>query len=229
MRDDLAIAKEVACNMLNVDYKVEDKFGGLFIYHPFFNAMCLMDRDGLFFINEEPQRFEKLKKDMARQIMRADSIFGIMAFMMKPYYINYLVLINQYGISDKVCGDILGDVWCSLENNDLQDKSTKRLMRRWFRASDRSKYLSESDLEVYNNLPNEIEIYRGSQLNEPVDGFCWSLSRDVADWFAHRYDNSNPVVHKANIKKSDVFAYTNAVDEQEVIVDYKKLYNIEEI
>lgn len=229
MDDNLSIAKQVACNMLDIDYEIEDKFGGFFVYHPFFNSICLMDKKGMFLINEEPERLEGLKKLFRQRIMIAESIFDIMALLMRPYYINYLLLINQFGVPDNVCGNILGDVWCSLENNDSQDKSTKRSMRRWLKASDKSKYLSESDLAVYDSLPDEIEIYRGSQLDEPVDGFCWSLSYDVANWFANRYNNSNPIVYRANIKKKDVFAYTNAVDEQEIIVDYTKLYNIEKI
>jgi hypothetical protein len=48
------------------------------------------------------------------------------------------------------------------------------------------------------------------------------LDKNVAKWFANRFDNNGDVI-KATINKKHVFAYIDGRGEKEIVLDYKKL------
>lgn len=218
-------AKQTAALMLDMDYEIDTAYPW-FVRHPFFNSVALVDSTGLFNITEEPQRYKLYKEELRKRIYASTSIEDVMLYMLRPNYINFLYLLNLHGIPDNLCGNILGDVWTSLENNDTQTAEMKKYMLRWLKASRRAAYLSKSDLDMLQTLPDVVTIYRGAQYNEPPKGFCWSVSYEVAEWFAKRFSNRNPVVYTATVPKSAVLFYTNALNEQEVVVDYTKLKKI---
>lgn len=219
-------AKNVALYMLNMDYEKAEEFGGLFITHPFFNSIYIVDKEGIFNLEECPERFEEVKNRLRSHIDKCESIRDVMAMILKPNKIPFLFLLSKCNVPANICGNLLGSVWCSLENNDTQDPQIKRAMRTWLLAANKDCFMSEEELEILESLPDDIEIFRGSQLDEPTDGFCWSLSKDVAEWFANRFEPENPVVYTAHVSKKDVLAYIDAAQEQEIVVDYKKLKDI---
>jgi len=222
-------AKRIALYMLDMEYDEVDEFNDLFIIHPFFNCIYLADKEGLFSIKNSPERFEKLKDTMRSRISQSNSIEDIMALILKPSKISFLYLLSENGFPSNTCGNLLGGVWPLLENNDTQEQRIKNAMRKWLLAADKSSLMSSEDMKLFNNLPAEVEIYRGSQLNEPAAGFSWSLSRDVAEWFATRFNSNNPIVYKTHISKKNIIAYIGIANEQEVIVDFDKLGDIETI
>jgi hypothetical protein len=64
-----------------------------------------------------------------------------------------------------------------------------------------------------------LRIYRGiagENCRRPR-GWAWTLSLDVACWYAMRYDLNNPTVLTSVIDSSDVRAYSNRRNEFEVI------------
>lgn len=220
-------AKQVALFMLDMPYSDVKDFEGLFILHPFFNSNFLADKEGLFNIKDDPERFKRLKKELRVLINKRDSIEGVMTLILDSNKINFLYLLSQREVPAEVCGNLLGGVWCSLENNDTQEPFMKEAMRDWLLAADRTQIMSEEDIQLLNNLPDKVTIYRGAQFNEPPKGFCWSINRDVAVWFANRFQNKNPIVYTTTVNKKDILFYTNDAGEEETVVDYKKLGKIE--
>lgn len=68
--------------------------------------------------------------------------------------------------------------------------------------------MSTEEQECFNNLPDEIVIFRGCAPG-CVKGFSWTLSLDRARFFADRHKNlgSDSGVFQGKCKKSDVIAY----------------------
>ena len=73
-----------------------------------------------------------------------------------------------------------------------------------------------------------VTIYRGVGSEEYRDGISWTLDREKAEWFATRFTEDG-VVYSAKVKSNDILYYISDRGEKEVIVDPKKLIQIERI
>ena len=60
-------------------------------------------------------------------------------------------------------------------------------------------------------------------------GLSWTKNIKTAKWFANRWNNKNPYIIKAQCFKKDIFAYFNERSEDELVVNVKKIINIERI
>lgn len=223
----LQIAKRVAIAMLETEYKVHKEYDGLFVTHPYINSTVLIDEDGLYDIRKYPERYNRFKTQLEQHINKCTSIERILYIMQKTYRIQYLYLLVQYNVPVELCGNLLGSIWVALENNDLQPPDIRKVMHQMLNASDYTRYTTVDDQNIFKNLPERIKIYRGAQLGEPKRGFSWSVDRNVAVWFAKRFNATNPVVHTATISKKYVYFYTNAANEQEVVVDYTHINRVD--
>lgn len=79
----------------------------------------------------------------------------------------------------------------------------------------------------------EFTVYRaGSEsINETRNRLSWSLSRDVAEWFAERnlaHGGKKQHLYRAKIKVDDVLAYIGDRNEYEIL-QYRGIYDIEEL
>ena len=90
------------------------------------------------------------------------------------------------------------------------------------------------EMEYFNNLPNQITIYRGmteDELNQKAFGCSWTLKKEVAEYFAYTYNrnfdtrNINKVVHELTINKNEVIAFFNEREEFEIIYIKTKTIN----
>ena len=79
--------------------------------------------------------------------------------------------------------------------------------------SDPQLMMNNKEKEVYNKLPEIVKVYRGGVDDK---GLSWSLSKEKAEWFANRFDFGYEVFEK-EINKSDILAYLNGRQEQEII------------
>jgi hypothetical protein len=86
--------------------------------------------------------------------------------------------------------------------------------------------MTKDEIKRLTDLPNEITIYRGmSELEEENKeyGVSWTLDKSIAEKFAksylHNYDTRSQkhFVKSLEIKKSNVLAYFNDRNEEEVI------------
>lgn len=193
------------------------------VQHPFFDFVFVCDEKGPFDMQKEPERFETVLKMRERKINQQKTVCGILSLMRKAYRIYFLKEIYELELADeKTCGNALGEIWAMLENNDSMDEETKDYMLTWLLNADKNIIMNKDDLRVYNNLSDQITVYRGIQPNESVNGFSWSLCRETADWFAQRFEPKGNV-YSITVDKKDVIAYINTRDEKEIVVDYTKI------
>lgn len=67
------------------------------------------------------------------------------------------------------------------------------------------------------DLPDQVVVYRGiSNKSKKDTGISWTLSKKVAEKFANRWGGNGRVISKT-VSKSDLKAYFNDRNEQEVI------------
>lgn len=223
MKESLALAKNKAIDWLNIPVEMAPDIGHGCISHPFFNSKYAQDKDGIFLMNDEPERTARVIGNIKETINRQEEIHGVLCLLNKPYRIDFLInLFGEGGIDERTCGNELGQIWSMLENNDSTDAETKEIMLKWLLAADKDIIMDKNDLKAYNDLPEQVIAYRGVQPGEPVKGFSWSLNLNTAQWFSKRFSDEGQV-YSATINKSDVIAYINSRDEQEIIVNYKNI------
>ena len=90
--------------------------------------------------------------------------------------------------------------------------------------------MDEEDYQQFQDLDDVVTVYRGvTSMNEKnVKALSWTLDRDTAEWFAHRF-GENGTVYEAQIQKQHIYAYFSGRNESEVIVDPKHLMEITQV
>lgn len=87
--------------------------------------------------------------------------------------------------------------------------------------------MEQDELDLVDNLPENITIYRGMTVKERNSGnfgVAWSLDKKIAEFFAYEYKrnhctrNLEKTVHTLTINKNEVIAFTN--DRKESTVFY---------
>lgn len=83
--------------------------------------------------------------------------------------------------------------------------------------------LTGEDAAFYRSLPNKMIAYRGGLGDKTEFGLSWTLSREMAEWFAGRWrgmseaDGEEPRLFAAEVHKSDVLlAFAG---EKEVVIE----------
>jgi hypothetical protein len=82
--------------------------------------------------------------------------------------------------------------------------------------------VTNAESETFYALPSTLRLYRGYYEPDKRAGISWSLSRRVADGFAHGPyppPPMPPMVVTGKCLRSKVLVYSNSRDEQELIVD----------
>jgi hypothetical protein len=84
--------------------------------------------------------------------------------------------------------------------------------------------LEHDELDWFNSLPAEIEIYRGCQRGRER-GLSWTTDLNVAEGFARgkRCINSAPTLMSATIPKQHLFGVFAGRSESEIAVDLRRL------
>jgi hypothetical protein len=87
----------------------------------------------------------------------------------------------------------------------------------------RVKLMNKEELNFYNNLPNDVDIYRAMSKKEFESKnyrFSWTLSEKKAKFFLDRNKliyGDEMVIHKLQVNKKNILAYLNSREEEEII------------
>jgi hypothetical protein len=78
--------------------------------------------------------------------------------------------------------------------------------------------MDDDERQVYDALPDEVEIYRGVGPDAYEDsGISFTLSIERARWFANRFSEDGHVLTRT-VPRAEIVAYLNGRNESEVIV-----------
>ena len=122
---------------------------------------------------------------------------------------------------------MLAHAWI-LEECPNQDRNvSKRELLALFRSVPPEFLMNQEERAAYKSLEDIVTVYRGvtSYNVKNVKALSWTLDRDTAEWFAHRFGKDG-TVYTAQIKKEDICAYFSGRKESEVIVNPDRLEQI---
>ncbi|WP_413614892.1 hypothetical protein MRB56_14180 [Halomonas cupida] len=80
-----------------------------------------------------------------------------------------------------------------------------------------------ADFPTPDHLPEQFTIWRGTNgidIDEAVEGYCWTLNRDTAVWFSERFATAErrPLVVAAEVERREVWTYINVNGEEEIVL-----------
>lgn len=229
---DLNQIKSMARTFLYLDIE-ETKYGTIMVQHPFTNSgmVCLPNGKEPEFVNllEDENALSRWRDIMKNRIEECEYPYQIYILLNKPYRLAFLKYTTEYMSQDDL-SEILADVWTSTESPNLDSNLSKRKLVSLFKSANPNLLMNKEELEVFNNLDDEVTIYRGvtSYNADNVKALSWTLDYDKAEWFANRFNEENGTVYEAQIERSHILAYFDRRNEFEIIVDPEYLIDIEE-
>lgn len=197
--------------------------------HPFIRIAIYTDKQGQFMKITTKQDEDYAKNCLRNTIDKLEDYISLLVMVSPPYLPLFYKLTNNY-LSAKDYAESLKFTWTEVEFPNKDPNVNQREWINYFKRADKNLLMSQEELEVYNNLPNEVEIYRGINSHGDYKGLSWTLDYEKAKWFSTRYDKGKTgKVYKGTIDKKYIFAYFDERNEFEVVVDYTKINDVEEI
>lgn len=229
---DLVRVKMIAHILLDMPI-AQTSFSPAIVSHPFTSTgvTANLNEDGSFsmvdLLNKEEDR-AKWREMMGEQIDSAENAGQVFSLLNKPYYLTFLKFSAPV-LSQKDLGQLLADAWI-LEECPNQDRNvSKQELLNLFRSVPPELLMNEEERAAYRTLDDPVTVYRGvtSYNAKNIKALSWTLDRETAEWFAHRFGEEG-TVYEAQIPKKYILAYFNGRNESEVVVDPKYLEQIME-
>ena len=206
--------REASRTLLYLEPEPDDAFPFI-IHHPFFSNNVVFDGAELFELMDDVDR---ARKPYEKLIDGAKSASDIFMCICAPYKMLWFSAVAPY-ISDpeeyagllKTCWTM--EEWPSRDANVPMDE-----MVRLFEMADRS-------LLVPDWFPESMRVYRGVNRGGSPYGMSWTVARDIARWFADRFDGDGDV-YELEVPRENVLAYIEERGENEVVVDTRGIESL---
>lgn len=217
MRTNLQAIKDKAIALLYVELEPILELP-IFLTHPYFEsrATVLPSSNKFVDIIEDSEALQIARDDLQAKINSVDSAERVFMFLRPQYRLTLFKYTNQY-MSSKDFEEVLLFSWIMVEHPLKDINVTKSEMLKWF-----------SKLGYVSDLSGVVTIYRGVGSEKYRDGISWTLDREKAEWFATRFTD-NGIVYSAKVKSKDILYYISERGEEEIIVDPKKLMQMERV
>jgi hypothetical protein len=212
-----------------IPFKEDNSLTGFVRPYPLFqgNVICL---DGKNFMTITTENWKEVNTKMLATIAeeikgkeKEKALFTIFLIISSAYRIQFLDLIKDE-LTAKEIGTMMSWIWTDTE---FPNQYETKMLINLFEKSDKETLMDEDDKKFYDNLPEVITIYRGKQTTKAKRlGMSWTLNKEKANWFAHRWQTQQGKLYQATIEKKYVYAYLNNREEQEVVVDPSKLKGV---
>jgi hypothetical protein len=182
------------------------------VHHPLVIGLVTSDNLRINLIYEE--------KKVARSKARATGDWEKYIFLHeKPCRLDTLVAATKYGLKDKPSEfwALLGRVWRDTENAHQHPIKWRQL---WAEPIEgRRACMSDEDLRTFDSLPEQIEVWRGTNHKRGLAGLSWTRDREMAVFFARRFCSGSrvPLLATGLIEKRDVVAYFGGRGEREIV------------
>ena len=166
-----------------------------------------------------------IKLIQKQRIKDEDQVDEILCFASS---FNRMEVFFQMFIKGKLRGKLLSyafkEAYQDSDNLFNHKEEIKKLFKKgWIKGEEMQ---TVESLKFIQELPKKVTIYRGMTLEEKRSGdfgISWTLNRDIATFFAHEYDRNfathqkEKTVHSLRINKSDIIAYFNERNEDEIL------------
>lgn len=218
---DLRKVRSIAIGFLGVDI-AETKISFI-ANHPFTNTwqVCLPKegvRGGEMVDLHDEENVERWRNFLQEQIENANLV-EVFMMLNRPYILNFLKFVESY-LTDEDLGVVLGSFWTLIEQISLDDSVTGKDLTKWFKRATKDKLMDGDELKKFYSFPEMITVYRGvtSHNKKKKKAFSWTTDKNIAVWFANRFNTGTGEVWTMNVPKERILC-TFGGKEQEVIVN----------
>lgn len=229
---DLESVKTIAKSLLRVPI-LETEYSPIIVSHPFTKCGIVTMLDGEEFsqldITKSQDSLKKWQAQMEKQIDESHNAHFVYYLVNDSYRLMFLNDVAKF-LSVEEFSDLLGDAWVTSEYANLDENVTKKQLLKLFKSADKSKLMSEDELETFEDFEDEVVVYRGvgSKNKNNIHALSWTTSFGKARWFAERWGKGGKI-YAATISKENILAYFDRKNESEVIVDFDALQNIKPV
>ena len=222
--------KTLSHTLLHLDIQ-PTKMSPLVVKHPFTDSGLagIFAEDGSLSVGnllDSPDALRTWRENFSRRINEAETAMNLFCMITKPYQFGYLRLAAAH-LSEQDMASFLSYAWISTESPNNDPNLSQRELLSMFRSLDPQKLMDQEEYTQFQNLDDVVTVYRGvtSYNANNIKALSWTLNREVAEWFVHRYGEDG-IVYEAQINKEHTYALFLGRNEEEVIVDPKRLINL---
>ena len=189
--------------------------------HPFTNSIYACSKTRILILTN-PEDYNEWENKLFNLIDRTESVIKLFFLVNKPYLLTALKFVKPY-LSLADFSNILNYAWTSSENPNKDVNVNINTLIKWFKEADKLSLMDKEEYITYQNLPNELVLYRGISTKSNPKGISWTRNLETAKWFANRFSISNNYILKAKVTKKDMLCYFNSRNEDEVIINTKNI------
>lgn len=230
---DLKKLKNLSHALLELDIQ-PTKMSPLVVKHPFTDSgiVGLLRDNGYMAVADltsDPASLQAWREQTKQLIDEAEKPFALFLMITKPYKLGFLKHAAPF-LSEQDTALFLSQAWITTESPNSDPNLSKRELISLFRSVDPQKLMDEEEYGIFCGLDDVVTVYRGvtSYNAKNVKALSWTLNRDTAEWFAHRFGEQG-TVYEAQIKKKHICAVFLGRNEAEVIVDPRYLVGISQV
>ncbi len=193
-----------------------------FVKHPLYFARVGLSNvsieDQVSSVNEgfiiKSEMIEKSKKE-------GGWVYFVSWLVEKPHRFDYFLSI-QDKLNDKEYWKTLGSIFTGTERQSK--KQAEWILSFSSKRPEREKLMNDKDWDLFNQLPEKVEIWRGVNDEDYVDGLSWTTDKEQGVWFSQRFSGT-PILCNGWIEKDKILmcsTYENLIvcDPYEVINPY---------
>ena len=198
---------------------------------PFFVSHPIFDTTTVYLKRCDNERYYNLLDaddyriiiDEYRERIMNASVLGCYMIMRTAYKLTWVKYCRDY-LSEEDLAHYVAHAWVEQENPNQDVNCPIPYLTKLFKSCNKKYLMTEKDYQIYQNLPDEITVYRGVGVNRNPNGLSWTPNLEVAEWFAQRFNSKDKkgYVQTAVISKDKVLAYFNTRNEDEIVCQIPK-------
>jgi len=204
------------------------------VKHPFTDSGVVGIKDdngGFSAVNllDDPKALQRWTQFWHRQIDEAGTAFELLLMTTKPYKLAFLKYAAP-NLSEQDLAHFLSHAWITTESPNSDPNFKQKELLSLFRSVDPRLLMNDEEYALFQELDDIVTVYRGvtSYNAQNIKSMSWTLSRDTAQWFAHRYGEEG-TVYQAQISKDHICAVFTGRNESEVIIDPRHIMELSQV
>lgn len=224
--------KHQARVFLSLDPQLTE-FSPVVVKHPFTDSGFVMVNSGDGYrpvdITKDSESLDQWRKNLSERIDNITDAKLIFTMLTKSYRFAFLKQAMPY-MSRSDFSEYLANAWTSCEAPNADPNFTKHDLVELFRKAAPDFLMTADEYNAYLDLPDILTVYRGvtEDGEAQIEALSWTLDKDKAAWFAHRFGEDG-TVYQAEIMKSNTYALFLGRGESEIIVNPKYLLDITDV
>ena len=232
---DLDAIKNVAIAMIHIPATPCPQMMGMVVWHPYYNSpwLAIVENGEITQLTYDDEKlYPKWIEFMTKRIQSFKNVNQIFLQLNSAYLMNFLRLSYQYWHDNKELADALRYCWSYQECPNWTERGRSLLTCKKLFNKTRKYFMEPEEQAHFDSLPERVTVYRGqSHDGKYYKALSWTDDLEKATWFANRFKQHGERGHlfKAEINKKDIYVFNNERGESELVLDYTKLENIEEL